>query len=147
MSSDKINLLLADDDIDDQLFFKDALSELPILTNLQTVSDGVELMHFLITKEPLPDLLFLDLNMPRKAGMECLSEIKRHEKLKPLPVIIYSTSLDYHVAKLLFEKGAFHYIRKPADFEDLKEVIHKAITASTQVRPPISSKENFIITA
>ena len=147
MSSDKINLLLADDDIDDQMFFKDALSELPILTNLQTISDGVELMNFLTTTEPLPDLLFLDLNMPRKAGMECLSEIKHQEKLKPLPVIIYSTSLDYHVANLLFEKGAFHYIRKPADFEDLKEVIHKAITSTTRHSQNISTRENFIINA
>lgn len=145
MSSDKINLLLADDDIDDRMFFKDALAELPILTNLQTVSDGVELMHFLTTKEPLPDLLFLDLNMPRKAGLECLSEIKHNEKLKPLHVIVYSTSLDYQVANLLFEKGAFHYIRKPADFENLKDVIHKAIRAATQNPTPQSTIENFII--
>ena len=96
----KHNLLLADDDIDDCIFFKEVLEELPVESFLTTVKDGVELMKFLNTAN-LPDVLFLDLNMPRKTGHECLSEIKKDQKLKHLPVIIFSTSFDHVVANAL----------------------------------------------
>ena len=76
------NLLLADDDEDDCDFFKEALDELLLPTSLVTVNDGVQLMDFLSESgaENLPDILFLDLNMPRKNGLECLTEIKQLEK-------------------------------------------------------------------
>src|SRR6476659_2508685 len=92
------NLLLADDDIDDCTFFEDALKELPISATLSTVNDGAQLMNFLsMESDNPPDVLFLDLNMPRKSGFECLSEIKSIDKLKDLPVIIFSTSLNMEV--------------------------------------------------
>ena len=89
MSKAHYYLLLADDDIDDCCFFEDALNELPISATLSTVNHGVQLMQYLSAKSgSLPDLLFLDLNMPRKSGFDCLTEIKQSEKLKQLPVII-----------------------------------------------------------
>src|SRR6187551_1938729 len=104
------NLLLADDDIDDCAFFKDALEELPVSATPLTVNDGVQLMNLLSAKsDNLPDILFLDLNMPRKSGFECLSEIKSIDKLKDLPVIIFSTSLGTEVVDLLYQKGAHYY--------------------------------------
>src|SRR6187455_1404935 len=115
------NLLLADDDIDDCIFFEYALEELPISTTLFTVNDGIHLMDFLSAKaDNLPDVLFLDLNMPRKSGFECLTEIKLIDKLKDLPVIIFSTSLNMEVVDLLYERGAHYYIRKPRHYNDLK---------------------------
>jgi CheY-like chemotaxis protein len=110
MGNNYLNLLLADDDVDDCMFFKEALEELPIDFNLVTVPDGVELLRQLGTLEMLPDALFLDLNMPRKNGFECLTQIKTDEKLNPIPVIIYSTSFDTEVVNMLYEKGAYHYI-------------------------------------
>ena len=83
------NLLLADDDEDDRIFFNEALQELPIDTSLNTVNDGQQLMNLLTSiSTTLPDIIFLDLNMPLKTGYECLKEIKLNEKLKCLPVII-----------------------------------------------------------
>jgi CheY-like chemotaxis protein len=83
-----LNLLLADDDHDDCIFFKAALGGIDQQLNLTVVNDGVELMEFLSSQTgPLPDVLFLDLNMPRKNGFECMNEIKSNEKLKTLPVI------------------------------------------------------------
>src|SRR5436190_18711527 len=106
MNMNSISLLLADDDADDCMFFKEALEELPLNSSLKTVNDGEQLMQLLTAKpDALPDILFLDLNMPRKTGVECLSEIKRNEKLKALTVIIYSTSLNHDVVNLLYEKG------------------------------------------
>lgn len=131
MSTDKINILLADDDKDDCFLFREALSELPLQTNLETVYDGEQLMSFLSERvNNLPDVLFLDLNMPRKNGFECLSEIKHNEKLKSLPVVMFSTSYprDMHyendIMKLLYKIGAREYIRKPENFNLLKEVIY-----------------------
>lgn len=122
------NLLLADDDCDDCLFFQEALDELAFESRLTTVNDGVELMTFLKDdSSTLPAALFLDLNMPLKSGFECLTEIKLIENLKQIPVIIFSTSYDIKVVDLLYDKGATYYIRKPGAFEDLKKVINEAV--------------------
>ena len=143
-----INLLLADDDMDDCDFFKDALNDLSIATTITTVSDGVKLMQLLTQKEfKLPHALFLDLNMPRKNGFDCLTEIKLNEKLKQLPVIIFSTSFDKEVVELLHGRGATYYIRKPAVFSDLKKVILKSLKLISGENNPQPSKENFIITS
>lgn len=90
MRTSATHILLADDDTDDCLFFKDALEELALSVTLTTVRDGVELMRHLST-QVLPDVIFLDLNMPRKNGYECLTEIKLNAKLATIPVVVYST--------------------------------------------------------
>lgn len=128
MISGKINILLADDDKDDCLIFKEALEELELSTQLTTVYDGEQLMQLLSKNSgELFDVLFLDLNMPRKNGFECLEELKRSEQLKSLPVIIFSTSYDQSIADQLYKNGAQHYICKPTDFSKLKKVVHQAI--------------------
>ncbi|MCD0465601.1 response regulator [Flavobacterium sp. ENC] len=141
------NLLLADDDEDDCAFFKEALEELLLPVSLVTVNDGVQLMDFLADKSAanLPDILFLDLNMPRKNGFECLTEIKKIDRLQKLPVIIFSTSLDMNIVDNVYEKGALYYIRKPGDFSKLKKVIGNAlaITAKNNFKQPV--KEHFIL--
>ena len=89
MSLTQLNILLADDDADDCLFFTEALTGSPLSTHLTTVPDGEHLMQLLSNeKYELPDVLFLDLNMPRKNGFECLSEIKQNSKLNMLSVVI-----------------------------------------------------------
>jgi CheY-like chemotaxis protein len=130
----KLHIILADDDIDDRLFFEKALKEIPIPNRLTTVNDGEELMNFLHKNSAqLPDVLFLDLSMPRKTGFECLSEIKEDEKLKHLPVIMLSTSFprdnkyEQNIINMLYTIGAMDYIRKPGDYQKLKEVIHTAL--------------------
>ncbi|MBK5284952.1 MAG: response regulator [Bacteroidia bacterium] len=135
-----LNILLADDDKDDCLLFKEALEELPLSMHLTIVHDGDQLMK-LLTREvvaqyvtPLPDVLFLDLNMPRKNGFECLCEIKQNENLKALPVIMFSTSYprdktyEGEMINTLLKIGAQDYIRKPNDFTQFKQVIHQALS-------------------
>lgn len=138
------NLLLADDDSDDCSFFKDALGELPISATLVTVNDGVELMNFLSAETNLPDVLFLDLNMPRKSGFECLSEIQLIDKLKDLPVVIFSTSFNLEVVDLLYQNGAHYYIRKPGEYNKLKKAILDAVTLISENKTQ-PEREKFII--
>jgi CheY-like chemotaxis protein len=139
-------LLLADDDMDDCIFFKEALEELSPDSTLVTVKDGVELMQFLTAPSgDLPDTVFLDLNMPRKTGYECLSEIKLIPGLKHLPVIVFSTSFNPEMLKMLYENGAHYYLRKPGEFSMLKELIQKSlnlVSSHNKKQPPI---ENFVL--
>src|SRR5258706_9006345 len=155
MNSGPIQLLLADDDQDDCLFFAEALEELPLSTHLTTVHDGEQLIQLLAKKtEQLPHVLFLDLNIPRKNGLECLSEIRLNRKLKGLFVIIFSTSSDQDIVDILYENGAHHYIRKPAEFSQLKKVIHRALVIITENLPASKTgiveqppKEAFVLTS
>ncbi len=141
------NILLADDDVDDYTFFKEALKDFSIPTSLNWVHDGEQLMQELTneTKE-LPHILFLDLNMSRKNGFECLSEIKLNEKLKELPVIIYSTSFHKVIADKLHKNGANYYISKPSEISDLKKAVRKMITLVVEENVSQPAIENFVLT-
>jgi CheY-like chemotaxis protein len=140
------HILLADDDKDDNLLFQDVLEELLLATRLVTVHNGELLMKLLNDeKEPLPDILFLDLNMPRKNGFECLSEIKRTEKLKRLPVIIFSTSYEPEIVNRLYKSGAQYYIRKPNYFNQFKEVIYQALTLTGRADISQPPREKFVL--
>ena len=141
-----INILLADDDKDDRLFFENALKEITIPTQLKTVNDGEELMDYLGKNlKHLPDILFLDLSMPRKTGYECLTEIKENVKLKDIHVVVFSTSYtrdkvyELNLANRLFEIGAQNYIRKPGDFKQLRNIIELSLTKLLELQ---SSKDS-----
>ena len=139
-----LHILLADDDMDDCLFFKDAVNELKLPVQLSTAHDGQQLMLQLHGTAVLPNAIFLDLNLPRKSGSECLTEIKNTPVLKQIPVVIFSTSYDIQKANPLYDIGAHYYIRKPSDFEEMKVVINRAITFLSQnnMQP---TRENFYI--
>ena len=133
MNTKKLNILLADDDLDDCNFFKEALEALPVTTNLTTVNDGEQLMNYLLENtDHLPHVLFLDINMPRKNGFECLSDIKHHDKLKDLPVVMFSTSNAQDKINILFKTGADVYIHKPSNFAQLVQVIHHALPLAAE---------------
>jgi DNA-binding NtrC family response regulator len=116
---------LADDDIDDRDLFVEAMSLVDSQISINTVKDGEELMDYLNTNTVKPGLIFLDLNMPRKNGKECLVEIQESVDLKTIPVVIYTTSLNPRDVEYCMSKGAFHFIRKPNSFEELKEMLFR----------------------
>ena len=146
MSLKQLYILLADDDTDDCLFFKEALEGMPVSTQFTAVHDGEQLMQLLTNKTiKLPDLLFLDLNMPRKNGFECLTEIKQHEKLKALPVVIFSTSFEQEVVNLLYNNGAHFFIRKPSEFVLFKKIILYTLTLIMLNNIAQPDRENFVL--
>lgn len=135
------HILLAEDDDDDSFLFKYALEDLSLAFELTIVHNGEELLELLNNKNrPLPNSLFLDLNMPRKNGMECLSEIKNNERLKHIPVIIFSTSISPEIVNQLYKNGAQYCIRKPQDVAQLKIVIYLALTL---IAEPVTATRSF----
>ena len=146
MQKEFITITLADDDEDDRLFFQDAFEELKINTNVSTCNDSVKLMKYLSKPETiLPNILFLDLNMPRKNGFECLLDIRKDPKYKDIAIAIYSTSSSEEDIENTFVHGANIYIKKPSDFNTLKKVLSEVVTLNWQYHTSGLNKENFLL--
>lgn len=121
-------IFLADDDHDDRQFFKDALDQLSGAFDVVVFDNGVSLIDRLLKSyEKLPDIIFLDLNMPLMSGEECLADIRNETKFAKVPVVIYSTFIDRLKVEYLFEKGADRYLQKPSSFDHLKTALQKCI--------------------
>ncbi|MCF8255072.1 MAG: response regulator [Bacteroidia bacterium] len=130
MENKPLLILLADDDEADRLLFLEIFSGLRIKTIVETFKNGMELMQSLNKKDALlPHLLFLDLNMPLKGGMQCLKEIRSSEKLKSISVTIYSTSNNQKDMDESIFNGANTYITKPSNFNTLKQVLETAVNS------------------
>lgn len=147
MISQNINILLADDNADDCLLFQEALEALPLTSQLSIVNDGDQLMERLTQLgTTLPDVLFLDLYMPRKNGFASLGAIKRNTDLEHLPVVIHSSVSEQESVNNVFRDAAHYYICKPTNFLQLKKVIYEALTLISQKNNPLPNRESFIIT-
>jgi CheY-like chemotaxis protein len=126
-----IVVLLAEDDPDDRLLLKEALSESRLVTQLACVEDGEELMDYLYLRgkyalpavSPRPHLILLDLNMPRKNGREAISEIKADPELRRIPIVVLTTSKAPEDIRRSYDGGANSYITKPVTFESLAGVM------------------------
>ncbi|HSH55385.1 MAG TPA: response regulator [Candidatus Limnocylindrales bacterium] len=147
-----INILIADDDEDDLFFATKALKESRLQNNVFCVYDGVELMDFLHKRgsfteatAPTPDLILLDLNMPKKNGREALKEIRADENLNQIPIVILTTSEAEQDIVASYKLGANSYIKKPVDFEGLVELMRVLKTYWVQFvkLPPNDSKRDI----
>jgi CheY-like chemotaxis protein len=149
MSDKTLKILLADDDEADRLLFKDAFTELKSGITIATVKDGMELMDLLYKTETedLPQILFLDINMPQKTGIDCLKEIRANLRFNDLIIAIYSTSTSEKDMEETFVHGANVYIHKPNSFEKLKKVLEKSIMNFKVYQEPPFNKENFLLNA
>ena len=118
------SIFLADDDEDDCLLFEDALREVCATTELTMANDGAELISLMETNvPPCPDVIFLDLNMPKKNGFECLEVIKKTKKWKDIPVVIFSTTGQEEMINKVYEQGANYFMRKPGSYPKLIQAI------------------------
>ena len=131
---------MADDDEDDCILFEDALREVCSQTELTTANDGDELITLMKTNvPPPPDVIFLDLNMPRRNGFECLELIRKTKQWKDIPVVIFSTTGQEEMIKRVYEQGANYFIRKPGSFPKLKQAIRQILEVdwSTHTWKPV----------
>lgn len=146
MQNEPIHVLLADDDEDDRIFFVDALNELKMNTVIHVVNDGQELIDYLSkTDVTLPHVLFLDINMPYKTGIDCLDEIKKIDHLKDIAIAIYSTSGSEKDIEETFIRGANVYIKKPNSFALLKKALSQVITLNWQYHTSGLNRDNFLL--
>jgi CheY-like chemotaxis protein len=141
-----LHILLAEDDDDDSMLFKEALNELSVDAKLSRVKDGEELMQILNHfGDKLPDIVFLDINMPRKNGFECLLEIKKSGKYEDVPIVILSTSSGKDLVSKMYDAGANLYICKPNQFNHLKKVIEISMSTNWSLYIPQPPFEKFMI--
>jgi DNA-binding response OmpR family regulator len=146
MALNVLNIALADDDADDRLFFKDAIQEIKVKTKLSLFNDGKQLMDYLMLSDSiLPEVIFLDLNMPIKNGMECLKEIRANHRLRELCVAIYSTSSSEEDIEETFVNGANIYINKPTNFIALKKAIDKVLKLNWQYHTSALNRDTFLL--
>lgn len=131
MSFEKpIQILVTEDDEDDKLLILKAFERTLPKENVTCVEDGEALLKYLkrvapyddLEKYPKPDIILLDLNMPRKDGREALAEIKSNDDFKSIPVIIFTTSNSAHDIQVTYKMGSSSFITKPGSFEGLVKV-------------------------
>ncbi|KAB1067753.1 response regulator [Tamlana haliotis] len=145
MSENPLNIVLADDDDDDRMLFSEAIDEIAIQTNLKLFNHGQELMDYLNTAgSNLPNLIFLDLNMPIKNGLQCLKEIRSNTALKDLCVAIYSTSSSEVDIEETFLNGANIYVNKPNNYSKLREAVEKVLQLNWQYHTSNLNKDTFL---
>ncbi len=126
-----ITILMADDDEDDRMFAMDALNEARLANQVDFVEDGEELMDYLhrcgkyseMKGNPLPGLILLDLNMPRKDGREALKEIKADPELRRIPVVVLTTSKAQEDIFRTYDLGVSSFITKPVSFQGLVDIM------------------------
>ena len=126
MKSPKL-ILAVDDDPDDRALFKEAVAEIDSAIRCVLAQDGFEALEFLNTTTLLPDFIFLDLNMPRMNGKECLIKIKEIKKIASIPVIMHSTSKSTKDESEFLNLGASLFLEKSCDFQDICTIISNVI--------------------
>jgi DNA-binding NtrC family response regulator len=115
-----LTFLIVDDDADDRMLFIESARELDADIKCKVAKNGEQALELLRNVDnPLPDFIFLDIRMPRLDGKKCLAEIKKEERLKHIPVIIYTTSKAIEESKELREMGAFHFMSKPRNADEI----------------------------
>lgn len=130
MKADLISVLLVEDDPGDVLLIREAFNEQKVGNVLSVVSDGVQALEYVrgegeFAERERPDLILLDLNLPRKNGTEVLAEIKTDPELGTIPVIVLTTSEAEEDVLRSYQAHANAYISKPVDFDRFRQIVHK----------------------
>jgi len=145
MDPEKLYILLAEDDQDDRRFFKKVFDSLKIKHTLDMCEDGFELMAYLDDSDVLPHMIFLDINMPGKSGMECLKAIRSSSRLRETTVAMYSSMSSPDAVEDAFIEGANIFIKKPNDFEELTKVLREVMYINWQYVTDGLNRENYMI--
>jgi CheY-like chemotaxis protein len=140
-----LHVLLAEDDADDRELFVEAFSVVDPTIRVATVENGEKLMDHLQESTTLPDCIFLDLNMPKKNGKECLAEIRKTRKIQDIPIVIYTTSVNSKDIDETYNSGASHFIRKPNSFKELTQLLTRYLTSAFQESNRSLIKKDFFL--
>ena len=141
MNTKPLRIFLADDDEDDREFFSEALDSIRPNCELIMVNNGERAINFFKDSDYVPDFIFLDINMPKKNGIECLKFIKSLHPRSSFHVVMLSTSSAVNIVDMSYEHGASMYIQKPSRFNELVRYL-KYCLVEMNAAP---SKENFVL--
>lgn len=117
-----------DDDVDDREFFCEALNEIDRSILCVCATNGYEALNILNQPDVTPDYIFLDLNMPRLGGIQCLTSIKKIKRLSQIPVIIFSTTRQNEEAEETKQLGAVMFLTKPSRYTELINMLSSILT-------------------
>ncbi|MBP0903689.1 response regulator [Mariniflexile gromovii] len=146
MNDTIFNIILADDDEDDRMLFSEALEEISIQTTLSLFKHGQELLDYLFQPNvKLPNLIFLDINMPILNGIQCLTEIRNNSLFKDVFIAMYSTSSSEKDIEDSFQNGASVYINKPSCFNKLCEIVEKTLKVNWHEHTSNLNKDTFLL--
>ena len=128
-----MTILYVDDDSDDREIFREAVQSIDKSIVCLTACNGLDALSFLESQKDLPDVVFLDINMPLMSGTTCLAEIKRSKKMEQLPVIMFTTSTNPTEQAQCKKDGAIEYINKPVSYRHLKETLMAIIKSGNSL--------------
>lgn len=137
------NVVLAEDDVDDVLIFKLALNKLPFAIELRHAEDGNKL--FILLKELVPDIIFLDIHMPYKNGIACIIEIRKNQELDHVPVIMYTSLKNMNYIDESFSNGANFYLIKANSIHELAERLKRIFSVDWKTYMYYPPKTEFVI--
>ncbi|MEO6489697.1 MAG: response regulator [Ferruginibacter sp.] len=141
-----LHILLIDDDEDDKELFRAAFKEVAPESVVSTANSIDELLKNIDSlNSELPDIIFLDLSMPKMDGFECLDLIKSINPLNNIPVFIYSTSVNPAHLELTYEKGASRYFQKPNSFDGIKSLITRMLLMAPESYLPQTKWDDFLM--
>jgi CheY-like chemotaxis protein len=145
MRSYPSDILMADDDEDDRMLFSEALRDICPETKIQFAQNGFDLMQKLEErKAQLPQLILLDINMPQVNGLDCLASIRKSDKLKDIPIAIFSTSNRQDHIEASYKAGADLYIQKPSHFDMLVKIVQDLLSKKWQFHQQPDVKHFFV---
>ena len=146
MGSNYKRIILVDDDLDDHEIFSEALKDIKAKIEFAGLNESKRLIDFLLhlPMAHLPQLIFLDINMPSINGLECLAQIRKRHFFKDHPVIMYSTGATKQQILDAYFLGANLYVQKPYNYEDLKSMLEKIMNLKWKNYMPHPDIENFV---
>jgi CheY-like chemotaxis protein len=139
-----LNVLFVDDDADEFYLFNEAIEQSEQQVNMTRAKDGNDLMKILSTGN-YPDIIFMDLNMPYKDGLETLVELKSSSAFQNIPVIIFSTTSNSTQINTCYEQGANMYVVKPESFDQITNMVTKVFALDWKTKASPTSFSNFVL--
>ena len=138
-----MHILLADDDKDDFDILREAVKQASEPVKVSYASNWLELSRFII--KTVPDLVFLDINMPVKNGIECLQLLRNDNRYDAIPIIMYSTSVSKNDVDSAYKNGANYFIVKPDTIDEIADMIKKLFSMGKEALRLIPPREEFVI--
>lgn len=140
---EQLNVLVAEDDLDDFEILSDAISDLPLKIVLSRAENGDVLMRLI--HEKIPDLLFLDIILPCRNGRDCIREIRSDKKFDALPIIIYTSLKDIDTIEFCYRWGTNFFVHKPHSFTDITEIVRKIFSINWKKIRYYPTRNEYVI--